>query len=73
MVDNSPIWSDSKTIDARELSTKDGAAELATMIECYWRKRGKNVKCRLEAIDGGLANRAYFWAVRSNMIGGMPR
>ncbi len=66
-----PIWEDQRSISVRELCTHDGAQSLAWMIQTYWSKRGKRVKCRIESVGGMLGNAAVY-CVRSDLKNGLP-
>lgn len=48
--------------------TETGATALAQRIASYWLSRGEIVQVRVEP-----TNKGDVWAVRSNMINGMPR
>lgn len=68
-----PIWSDDRTIKARELMDQRGANLLANSIRAYWRKHGHDVQTRIEIASGARSDRGYVYCVRSDMIGGLPR
>jgi hypothetical protein len=67
-----PIWEDQRLVFIPENLDKKGAERLAVKITRYWAKHGKNVKCRvIPMID--TAGSGSIWAVRSDMIGALPR
>jgi hypothetical protein len=56
--------------------TLPGATALAKRIRDYWAKQGKKVKTEVVEQKNpkpGGEMKANFYAVRSDMIGGMPR
>ena len=53
--------------------TKGGAAALAHRIEGFWRSKGHpEVRCMIEPIFGVAVSGSTPWAVRSNMVNGLP-
>ena len=68
-------------LDSRDIPdhmTEDGARKLASRIEEYWRKKGytedgDSVRTWLELIPQRRSSyHGPAWAVRSNMVGGLP-
>jgi hypothetical protein len=66
------IWSEGSAY-APEHMTKSAATMLCRRIEAYWRQRGGVVRCRIEMMVGVGSERGVSYAVRSDMVGGMPR
>lgn len=52
--------------------TEDGANALAGKIRAYWKERGETVVVRVEKLPGAEPKRIPHWAVRSDLINGMP-
>jgi len=52
---------------------RDGAMQLKTKIEAYWRERGQDVLISLQNVGFHPAIRAARYDVRSDMVNGLPR
>lgn len=53
--------------------SREGALNLKSKIEAYWRERGQNVMIALHNVGFHPAIRAARYDVRSDMVNGMPR
>jgi hypothetical protein len=65
--------------DYPETNTEKGANRLRGIIWAYWRERGYDVQLHLEKVmvttmedKANGRDEAALYAVRSNMVGGMP-
>ncbi len=67
-----PIWEDQRSMFIPENLDKDGATRLAAKIERFWRKHGKDVKCRVVPFTTEVGA-GQLYCVRSDMRGGCPR
>jgi hypothetical protein len=53
--------------------SREGALNLKSKIEAYWRERGQDVMIALHNVGFHPAIRAARFDVRSDMVNGMPR
>lgn len=58
----------------QDLSTEQGARQLARDLEAYWKARGsKKIKAWSERVYGGKRGQAFIcYGTRSNMVDGLP-
>lgn len=60
-------------VEQRDYTDRDGATELKTRIEAYWRTRGYEVRVTLVEAPFHAAIRAARIDVRSELVNGLPR
>jgi hypothetical protein len=51
--------------------TESAARKLADRIEAFWKAQGYSVRCELYSIANPYGGTA--WALRSNLVNGLPR
>lgn len=51
---------------------KESARKEASIIQAYWRERGFAVQTRIESTQHPHSTGQIIWAVRSNMVNGLP-